>query len=90
MSISQILPLHDCDVLRQTHNPVSGDFNESCAIIGDNNLLKSSLLFQAAISIASGGDQVFFICPKPLEYRPYHVEGMPEFSPLALQCVKMM
>ncbi|GFS66821.1 uncharacterized protein TNIN_371251 [Trichonephila inaurata madagascariensis] len=52
--------------------------------------LKSSLLFQAAISIASGGDQVFFICPKPLEYRPYHVEGMPEFSPLVLQCVKMI
>ncbi|GFW63774.1 hypothetical protein TNCV_3743821 [Trichonephila clavipes] len=58
--------------------------------MNDVLLLKSSLLFQAAISIASGGDQVFFICPKSLEYRPYHVEGMPEFSPLVLQCVKMI
>ncbi|GIX79682.1 uncharacterized protein CDAR_125871, partial [Caerostris darwini] len=43
-----------------------------------------------ALSIAKEGDQVFFICPTPLENRPYHVLDLPEPSHLVLQCIKMI
>ncbi|GIY09221.1 uncharacterized protein CDAR_15281 [Caerostris darwini] len=91
MSINRFLPLQNAgDILQHINNRVVENSNESCALIGDDNLLKSSFLFQAALSIAKEGDQVFFICPTPLENRPYHVLDLPEPSHLVLQCIKMI
>ncbi|XP_055948556.1 uncharacterized protein LOC129981651 [Argiope bruennichi] len=89
MSAYRFLPFSSEDILKLLPFQ-SSNSGESCAIIEDNNSFKTSLLFQAALSIASAGDLVFFICPRPLEQRPYHVLGMPETSPLALQCIKMV
>ncbi|CAL1299221.1 unnamed protein product [Larinioides sclopetarius] len=89
MSAYRFLPFNKSDI-SQLLPSQGANSGESCAIIGDNKLLKSSLLFQAALSIASAGDQVLFICPRPLDHRPHHVVGVPQPSHLALQCIKMV
>nr|XP_042902209.1 uncharacterized protein LOC107450926 [Parasteatoda tepidariorum] len=71
-------------------NGISSDNKESCVILSDNSLLKSSLLFQAALSYASIGDQVIFICTGPFLAKPCPVSEMQTATPLTLECIKMV
>ncbi|XP_022237885.1 uncharacterized protein LOC106478569 isoform X2 [Limulus polyphemus] len=54
------------------------------------NMCKTSLLFQAAVTLSTKNDQVIFIRPKHLDKLPLHVHGMPSPKPLAMQHVKLM
>ncbi|KFM79891.1 hypothetical protein X975_26977, partial [Stegodyphus mimosarum] len=93
MTICRFLPLQDVDELRQIQlftSHVLSSKAESCIIIGGQSFLRTSLLFQAALSYASDSDQVIFICPSPLMQKPLHVSGMIEPTPLVLECIKMV
>ena len=50
---------------------------------------KTSLAFQAAVSMATDNKQVTFIRPKVLSLLPLPVHGMPTPEPTALQLVKL-
>ncbi|XP_076311101.1 uncharacterized protein LOC143225490 isoform X2 [Tachypleus tridentatus] len=51
---------------------------------------KTSLLFQAAVTLSTKNDQVIFIRPQHLDKLPLHVHGMPSPKPLAMHHVKFM
>ncbi|KAI0228968.1 hypothetical protein LSAT2_020612 [Lamellibrachia satsuma] len=59
-------------------------------ITGKQNTLKTSLLFQAAVSYASEGCHVTFISQQPFSCLPWAVHGMPRPNPVIMKRLKML
>ncbi|XP_076445609.1 uncharacterized protein LOC143283309 isoform X2 [Babylonia areolata] len=57
-------------------------------IVGEDNTGKTSLAFQAAVSLATENHHVMFIRPKVLGQLPLPVHGMPSPQSAALQLLK--
>ncbi|XP_041353968.1 ATPase SWSAP1-like [Gigantopelta aegis] len=59
-------------------------------LIGNKGSGKTSMLFQSAVTYASEGGTVVFICHQPLSQIPLTVHGMPSPDPSVLQSVRFL
>lgn len=61
-----------------------------CIIFGENQIGKTTLLFQAAVSYANKDVSVLYICHQPLTKMPLGVHGMPHPDAQVLRNVKFI
>lgn len=76
-----------CNGPRNLDTLVSQDYSNT-VIIGHDASGKTSLAFQAAVTLATENMRVTFLRPKALSRLPLTVHGMPGPEPAALQLVK--
>lgn len=95
MAVCSIFPLpkipelYASDSIPSMNNDLR-EMNESCILVGSNSSCKTSLLFQAALTYASKGEQVIFLCSQPFQRKPLQVDGMTPPSSSVCQHIKMV
>ncbi|XP_014662745.1 PREDICTED: uncharacterized protein LOC106805598 [Priapulus caudatus] len=88
--INKIFPLHSAWATAIEQIPLKTGVDGTGMIYGEEKSGKTSLLFQYAVTCASHGQNILFICKEKLATMPFPVHGMPAPQHELLKLVKIM